>query len=362
MSLDDRLRQGLAAAAGRVPIDPDGDQRAALALGRRRQRRQRVVLASAVAVVVAGVALGVWQLAAGGGSDGTTIAGPGPTTTAAPEPGGPGATDATDATGPEDLSTPPPVVVSSPDDSLELRPFTYCYGSVCADGAPRPPLPDIGEADRLEVAFPLPGWSFTATFTEVVPDAQCAREQQVPLESRGDGTFVLRPAGYAGTYDITLFGRGDGDVAVAFRWTIPTDGPLAEPTARLAALADHDGQVDSYGVELEVANLDHTPAAAEAFVTVRAADGEELTFPAPGDPDATCRAGYLYWSGPPQQNMDMVVSKLAGHGGPYTYVVVLKLDGVRYEGTATWPGDQIPGNEPSVALDFEPPLPALAPR
>ncbi|HEV7758325.1 MAG TPA: hypothetical protein VGO78_05030 [Acidimicrobiales bacterium] len=362
MSLDDRLRRGLAGAAGLAPMDPDGDQRAALALGRRRQRRQRVVLASALVVVVAGVALGVWQLAGGdSGPDGTTLAGPGPTTTATTAEDG--ASDVTDPTVPQDPSTPPHVVVRSSEHSLDLAPFTYCYGSVCADGAPVSPLPDIGTADELEVAFPLPDWSFTATFTEVVPDGQCPREQQVPLEANGDGTFVLRPAGYAGTYDVTLFGRGEGDVSVAFRWTTPTDGPLAEPTARLAVLADHDGQLDSYGVELEVANLDHTPAAPEALITVRAADGETLGLSAPGDPDTTCRAGYLYWSGGPQETgMDAVVGKLAGHGSPYTYRVDLVLDGVHHIATARWPGDQIPGNEPSVALDFEPPLPALAPR
>jgi hypothetical protein len=363
MSLDDRLRQGLDRAAGRATIDPDGDQRAALALGRRRQRRQRVVLASALVVVVAGVVLGVWQLAGGdSGPDGTTIAGPGPTTTASTTAEG-GASDVTDPTVPQDPSTPPHVVVRSSGRSLDLAPFTYCYGSVCADGAPRSPLPDIGEADELEVAFPLPGWSFTATFTEVVPEGQCPREQQVPLEADGDGTFVLRPAGYAGTYDVSLFGQGDGDVAVAFRWTTATDGPLAEPTARLAVLADHDGRVDSYGVELEVANFDHTPTVPDVFITVRAADGETLGLSNPGDRDATCRAGYLYWSsGPQEPGMDSFVDTMAAHGGPYTYRVDLALDGVHHIATATWPDDQIPGNEPSVDLDFEPPLPALAPH
>jgi len=306
---------------------------------------------------VAGVALGVWQLAGGDGSDGTTIAGPGSTTASTTAEGG--ASDVTDPTVPQDPSTPPHVVVRTSERSLDLTPFTYCYGSVCADGAPREPLPDIGEADELEVTFPLSGWTFTATLTEVVPDGQCPREQQVPLEASGDQTSVLRPAGYAGTYDVTLFGQGEGDVAVAFRWTTPTDGPLAEPTARLAVLADHDGQVDSYGVELEVANLDRTPAATSATITVRAADGQEVSFPASGTPDATCREGYLYWAG--ALDRELAAAVLAAQG-PFTYEVDLVLDGVHHTATATWPDDQIPGNEPSVALDFTPPLPALAPR
>jgi hypothetical protein len=34
------------------------------------------------------------------------------------------------------------------------------------------------------------------------------------------------------------------------------------------------------------------------------------------------------------------------------------LDGVRYVASATWPDDEIAGNEPSVSLDFTPKLPA----
>jgi hypothetical protein len=35
------------------------------------------------------------------------------------------------------------------------------------------------------------------------------------------------------------------------------------------------------------------------------------------------------------------------------------LDGVRYVAVADWPDHEIVGNEPSVALDFTPDLPAL---
>jgi hypothetical protein len=45
--------------------------------------------------------------------------------------------------------------------------------------------------------------------------------------------------------------------------------------------------------------------------------------------------------------------------GPFTYEVELVHDGVRHVATATWPVDVIAGNEPSVALQFQPGLPAL---
>jgi hypothetical protein len=46
--------------------------------------------------------------------------------------------------------------------------------------------------------------------------------------------------------------------------------------------------------------------------------------------------------------------------GPFTYEVELLLDGARYIAAATWPADEIVGNEPSVALRFTPDLPALS--
>ncbi len=87
----------------------------------------------------------------------------------------------------------------------------------------------------------------------------CPRRQAVPVAKTGDHTYVVRPAGPADTYDVTLFGRGDGDLFVTFRWTTPQGGPMPVPDARLAVLADHDGGVDSYGVELELSDLRATP-------------------------------------------------------------------------------------------------------
>ena len=119
--------------------------------------------------------------------------------------------------------------------------------------------------------FPLSGWSFTASF--VPAGKECGRIQEAPLTQTGDGSFVLLPIGHADTYDVTLFGRGNGDLFVTFRWTTPIDGPLPQPEARLAVLAGHDGKTDSYGVELEVSNLARNPEEAVATITVRAETG-----------------------------------------------------------------------------------------
>ncbi|MDQ3939848.1 MAG: hypothetical protein M3238_00665 [Actinomycetota bacterium] len=255
---------------------------------------------------------------------------------------------------PGDLEAPPPVTVRFFDESIELHAWTYCYGNGCADGAPpRHPF-DVGDPEHVFVEFPLSGWSFNASFKPA--GERCGRVQQVPLEPRGDNEFVLRPAGYADTYDVTLFGRGDGDLFTTFRWTTPTDGPLANPKARLAVLADHDGMIDSYGVELELTNLARTPRRATATITVQARDGDRLRFRAKRSATRCLPEGTVYWDGPDRKGM-----AAAGLGeGPFIYRVELRLDGVRYVATATWPDDEIRGNEPSVRLDFTPKLPALS--
>lgn len=250
--------------------------------------------------------------------------------------------------------SPPPVTVRFFDQSVELIPYTYCYRNGCVDGGPSR-VPDVGAPERVMVEFPLKRWSFTASFAPSGDD--CGRVQSTPLSSNGDGTFSLEPVGFAGAYDVTLFGeaQGGGDLFVAFRWTTPTDGPLPKPRAYLALLSNND-PVTSYGVELHVSNLADTPSSERAIITVRASNGRRITFEAtPADRDCLPE-GTVYWDGP-----DRKALVAAGLGQPpFTYKVELILDGVRYAATATWPDDEIQGEEPAVRLDFFPALPALS--
>lgn len=277
------------------------------------------------------------------------------------EPGGgaPPATEAPEASSPPEapeaggIDRPPPVTLAYPGGSAQLDAWTFCYSNGCADGMPPRNPHDVGSPEEVRVEFAEPGWSFTATFTPA--GRRCGREQRVPLEATGDGTFFLRPAGFAGTYDVTLFGRGEGDLFVTFRWTTPSDGPLPEPKARLAILAAHDGGLDSYGVELSVENLARDPRRAGATITVRAQDGEAVTFDATRSRLRCLPEGSVYWDGP--DDAGRAAARLGD--GPFAYEVELTLDGERYVAEATWPGDVIRGNEPSVRLDFTPELPAL---
>lgn len=124
---------------------------------------------------------------------------------------------------------PPPVIVRSGDRSFELRAWAYCFGDTCADDLPPADPLHVGSPGAIIVEFPLDGWSFTAFFARA---EGCRRAQRITLEALGLGRSVLRPAGHADTYDVTLFGKGDGDLSVTFRWSTPRDGPLGGPMVR----------------------------------------------------------------------------------------------------------------------------------
>jgi hypothetical protein len=265
-----------------------------------------------------------------------------------------------DPRGPRNPEGPPEVVVRGDGASLTVAPYTYCWGTVCADGLPPEPLPDIGTHPELVVEFPVERWRGEATFQRA--DDRCARLQTVELERVSATTHRLTPAGFAGTYDVDLgvHGRG-GDAFVRFRWTTPSDGPLPTPDAILMVLAEHDGRIDSYGLSLEVTNLRATPREATARVTVTAANGRSLTFtPTPVDlaPEGCASLeGSLSWRHPGDE-----VREAAELGEPpFTYAVDLVLDGVTHRGSAAWPDDALPDVEPYVRLTFDPPLPALSP-
>ena len=97
-----------------------------------------------------------------------------------------------------------------------------------------------------------------------------------------------------------------------------------------------------------VKNLATTPTEASATISVTAPNGQAVTFDATRE-DIGC-------GGPDEQGT--AAARLADQG-PFTYEVTLTLDGVPRMAIATLPEDVIVGNEPSVALVFDPALPAL---
>lgn len=251
------------------------------------------------------------------------------------------------------LEAPPDVTIHYDGKSADLRPWTYCYKNGCADGSPPGDPVDVGSPEEVLVEYPLDEWDFRASFRPA--GEECGRVQTAKLEETGEGDFVVRPLGYAGTYDVTLTGRGDGDLFVTFRWTTPEDGPLPKPRAYVGVLADNDGDVDSYGVELSISNMETTPDDARATITVTSSEGNTLMFDATKRRRRCVPEGSLSWNGP--NDKGLAAAELGSP--PFEYEVVLRLDGKRYRARATWPDDQIPWLKPYTTLRFRPKLPAL---
>jgi hypothetical protein len=223
-------------------------------------------------------------------------------------------------------------------------------------------FPDFGARSHLVVTTPM-GWAMTASFR--LHGATCAASQEVlPIEI-DPGVFRVDPAGHAGTYDVTLFAQGrngnqsNGDAAATIVWTTMTDGPLEAPTARAAVLADHDGTIDSYGVELTIANMATQPVSASATITVTSSEGKSINLdpPAAGFGEAECpfgAVGTLYF------RLDAATGQQAAALGtaPFTYDISLTLDGTTYTAHAIWPTNEMLDDAPNVELHFDPPLPS----
>lgn len=250
------------------------------------------------------------------------------------------------------MEGPPPFRVRHDDQELVLFPYSFCFASGCADGAPSDVV-SVGSPAEVRVFVPVEGWDLEATVT--TGDPRCGRRQTVRPEG-ADGWYVLRPVGRAGEQRVDIFARGDGgDMIAAFDWRTPVDGELPEPEASTALIADHDGRPDSYGVELSLTNLATTPDTATARVTVTAADGASLTFDAHRSAQDCLPEGTVVFDGP-----DASGREAAALGDfPFRYDITVTLDGSTHRATARYPADEITGNEPSVRLRFEPPLPAL---
>lgn len=260
---------------------------------------------------------------------------------------------------PEDV---PDVEIQNGDQVLWLRPTSACWSFGCFDG-PRPdPLESAGEASFLTVRFPKPTWEFSALLTQDLEACQ-PRQLHADLTPNHDGTWRLGQQGPAGDWAVDVFGYADGqgDVAASFAWTSTGDGELPPATGTLIALADHDGELDSYGIEFYVDGLDETPLQAAASVTITDGAGKTFAVDLPREGDATTcgpSAGSVSFRFPDSQAQAPAQDLVAALGeGPYTYQADLTLDGVTHRGTGSWPAGA-PERSLEVGLDFSPALPA----
>ncbi len=257
-------------------------------------------------------------------------------------------------TGGPGIDDVPDFTFETADGDVAVPPWTWCYGNGCADGGPSE-RPRVLAGDSLVFSWPEDGWEFQATFRE--PGARCPRSLTVPVADLGDHRYRITPAGPAGRWHVDVFGNGSsGDAITTVEWTTTSEGPVQEPVGTVSVLTEHDGELDSYGVELSVDHLAATPRTASARVVVTAASGRSVTLE-PQRARGCQAAGSLWFSSP-----DRVGRRALALGdGPFGYRVELTLDGRTYVGTGSWPDDEIADMAPATALTWEPALPAYTP-
>jgi hypothetical protein len=248
----------------------------------------------------------------------------------------------------------PPLTLDLDGERVDLDPWTTCYDKGCADGAPRPPYVDVGQRDAVPFSFPDAGWTFDATF-RTGDYGDCPRAITVPVRKTGERTFEVTPAGPPGPWLVDVFGRGPGgDVITTFTWTTREAGALpAPPRGSAAVLADHDGVLDSYGVEIFVQDLGSQPRQASATVTVTSAGGRSVTLTPRWSRECDSEGSLSFTASDDQGRR---ATRLGD--GPFTYDVALTMDGRTYHGLGTWPDGETEDIAPHVPLTWAPPLPA----
>lgn len=284
-------------------------------------------------------------------------------------PSGPGVASGDPTPG----ADPTPIVVESPDTTLGvpsitviggdvsavLRPWTACWSSGCYDGTwPEDPV-DLGSPEDLVVELPA-GWRLWATFRAEAVEGCYPRQVTVEGEPLGENRWRVTPLGAAGAWHVDLFGSGaGGDGVVTVAWTTPVDGEVPEVAGTLVVLADHDGALDSYGVELGITGLADSVEHAEATVTVTGPDGRTAVVPLDPPTNALCAfgTGGLYLTADATAGQAAVTALGGTPQDSFGYRVDLVLDGVTYVGTGTWPNDTAPDDTLSVPLTWEPELP-----
>lgn len=189
-------------------------------------------------------------------------------------------------------------------------------------------------------------------------DAKCARQITVAAERTGAHTFHVAPAGLAGDWDVDIFGRGpEGDAVTTVRWRTPEDGTMpAAATGIVGVLADNDGDLDSYGVELSLEDLATHPRRASATMTVTSAEGRSAQMETTIQDRHCYSAGSVFFRAPDETGV--AATRLGA--GPFDYRVDLELDGATHVGRATWSADEIEDCAPYTGLTWTPPLPVYA--
>ena len=254
----------------------------------------------------------------------------------------------------------PTVAVRSPVRTLQLVPFTYCLAGRCVDGFPTH-QGSVGRSESVAIRSTA-NTTIHVTMSAGTPPpdqpfagAPCGRTFSTTLRADNDGRATLMPLGPAGSYRVGLFVNpaAGGDLAVSFDWITTRPGPTNVPRSEVSILANHDGSVDSYGVEF----------GAPTWRPRRRRDGQRPYHCGRrrGDDDGLtrrtdqCTEGTVAFTRRTQPGCrphDQDQSR-----SPTTSRSV--LDGVRHTARAVWPRDVDPDCSPCVPLRYSPPLSRL---
>jgi len=359
MTEPDELARRLSAEAESATPETLPPFGAVLERRRQRHRRRSTVAACGGAVLLVAGTLGAVTVL--GDGDSRTPVNEAPSISPPPASSDPTPDSVPPDTPPAwDDSKPPPVFLWLDGHEERLLPWTSCYTSpqgqgACVDGMPVPPFADAGDRDTVDFRFPLPGWTFQATFTPL-SEAACERMITVDVRATGTYTFEVPPAGPPGDYQVDLFGRAPegGDVVTTFRWRTSDRGSFPAPHGYAGVVSGDRDETHVYPPEIglnDIADLARRPTAS---ITVTAANGESLTVPELRADGRCWSKGSVFFRAPDGAGSGV----LALGPSPYTYTVDVVLDGTTYTGTGTWPAGEEHGNEPYVTLDFTPALPA----
>ena len=244
---------------------------------------------------------------------------------------------------------------------VDRAPWTACLSDHgCWDGAPTlgGPVHSVGSPDALYFAFDYPGWTFHDVSFNPVDESCHQRAITVRATQVSDQVFRVDPAGEPGPWRVDVFGRGpQGDAVTSILWNTPASGTRGAPAAGISAVLDaHDGRLDSYGVELSLSRLDRSYPDATAALTVTSASGRSVTMHPDNGSRGCGSEGNLYFTAP--DDVGRQATRIGD--GPFTYTAKVRLGRTTYVGTGTYPDDLIKGNEPSIRLTWEPPLPSYA--
>lgn len=237
---------------------------------------------------------------------------------------------------------------------VRLDAWTWCGDGGCVDGFyDEDALPVITD-DVVAVDAGEAGWSFQVQHL-FGPERRCRRTMSMTTPETTDQPVRLDLAGPPGSRVVTLFGNDPdgGDAIYAFRWDTATGGSYPDAASGDATvLADQDGELASYGVEVGVRDLAEQPARATATVTVTDRTGREVKIPVRRRKQCHDR-GVVAFTAP--EDAAAAATRLGP--GPFTYTVDLRLDGTRYTGTGVWPRDTNEEIAPGIPLSWTPALP-----